>query len=235
MRQQRNQDSIAIYRPKEQNTTKDESSPASTIDSSSFKSNTSTPSSNNTSATNSPLSPRSGLNSSIKHITNDSTDTVVNNSATAISIKSPLRTDKPIQKVTPSRNSTPIKYHQQVTSPTNGNVSSISSKLNSAATKDYNAYVKPCSPTKPNTNSNGSSNGSPAPALSIAKPNGLAKAAQKSPLYVLFLKFSNFYFVYFSKFGCILSGVCHGNMEIHRKNSVSQCDGSLIDKKKKPN
>lgn len=184
LRQQRNQDSIAIYRPKEQSTPKDESSSASTQESSSsFKSNTSSPSSNNTSTTNSPLSPRAGLNSSVKHVGNGSTETVNTNGSTAVvSIKSPLRTDKPVQKVTPSRNSTPIKYNQQVTSPTNGNVpSSIVNKTNLTATKEYSAYVKPNSPAKPNTMANGS-NGSSAAALSIAKPNGTSKPGQKTPL-----------------------------------------------------
>ncbi|XP_055296171.1 leucine-rich repeat and calponin homology domain-containing protein isoform X2 [Sitodiplosis mosellana] len=206
LRQQRNQDSHSIYRPKEP--AKEQTSPVSAQESPSnattTKSNTSTPtstqiqnSSSSTASTNSPLSPRFAHNSSVKYVgpttlnTNGSTvsngssesiNSNVSNGTTPItSIKSPLRGDKPIQKVTPSRNSTPIKYnHQQVTSPTNGNVT-IASKLNATTTKEYNAYIKPNSPAKPNTIN--CSNGSPAINLnSTPKTNGSNKSAgQKSP------------------------------------------------------
>lgn len=205
LRQQRNQDSHAIYRPKETATTSEETSPTSTHDSpssqiSSFKSNTSTPSSTNaqsttSSNTNSPLSPRYSHNSSIKYISptnplptastttngsNESVNNAINSNGSApVSLKSPLRNEKPIQKVTPSRNSTPIKY--QVTSPTNGNAVPCASsiKTNLSIAKDCNAYVKPNSPAKPNTIS---ANGSPINAQNIAKTNGTPKAvAQKSP------------------------------------------------------
>lgn len=212
LRQQRNQDSHAIYRPKDPNPSTGDTSPASTQDSpssqvSSFKSNTSTPSSTNaqsttSSNTNSPLSPRASAyaqNSSMKYVsptnqstanttisngTTESVNSSINNSNGSVvaNLKSPLRNEKPIQKVTPSRNSTPIKYHQQVTSPTNGNsVSPISSiKSNLSIAKDYNSYVKPSSPAKPNTIS---ANGSPLSTQTALKTNGSAKTAQKSPRY----------------------------------------------------
>lgn len=216
LRQQRNQDSHAIYRPKEA-ATKTDTSPVSNQESPSnqvpsIKSNTSTPtsahaqnSSNSTiGSTSSPLSPRFQHNSSIKHVgptqtntmnsataSNGSTESIsstisnvssnVSNGTTSITSKSPLRNDKPIQKVTPSRNSTPIKYHHQVTSPTNGNVS-IGNKLNSTTTKEYNAYIKPKSPiAKPNTIC---SNGSPITnSNNTPKTNGCTKTGTKSPRY----------------------------------------------------
>lgn len=230
MRQQRNQDSHSIYRPKDSSPKDDtspvpaqESSPPSSNQNPTNKSITSTPTTshvqNNSSmnSTASPLSPRFAHNSSTSsvkyvgpmssNISNASstasngscesissiTTSITNGTATAtssptVSLKSPLRNDKPIQKVTPSRNSTPIKYHQQhqqVTSPTNGNNVPIgSSKLSvatAAATKEYSAYVKPNSPAKPNTIN--CSNGSPATNLiSTPKINGSTKVtAQKSP------------------------------------------------------
>lgn len=213
LRQQRNQDSHAIYRPKD--LTKEQTSPVSAQESptnqnTSVKSNTSTPttstqiqnSSNSTTSTNSTLSPRFAHNTSVKYVgpttqiangsssaaSNGSSESinsnVSNGTASISSLKSPLRSDKPIQKVTPSRNSTPIKYnHQQVTSPTNGNVT-IASKLNSTTTKEYNAYIKPNSPAKPNTIN--CSNGSPAiNPNTTPKTNGSVKATgQKSPRYV---------------------------------------------------
>lgn len=201
MRQQRNQDSHAIYRPKE-TTTKTDTSPVSAQETpstqvSSVKSNTSTPTpdQSSTHGTNSPLSPRFSHNSSIKYggsttinsatASNGSTESIsstisnvssnISNGTASITLKSPLRSDKPIQKVTPSRNSTPIKYHQQVTSPTNGNVS-IGNKLNSTTTKEYNAYIKPSNPAKSNTIcSNGSST------TNTPKTNGSMKSGTKSP------------------------------------------------------
>lgn len=222
MRQQRNQDSHAIYRPKE---TKTDTSPVSTQESPPsltqappVKSNTSTPttvhvpnSSSSTAATNSPLSPRFTHNSSIKYVASLSVSSTASNGSTEsisstisnvstvssnvsgnvningtppITLKSPLRSDKPIQKVTPSRNSTPIKYHQQVTSPTNGNVP-IGSKLNSTTSKEYNAYIKPNSPAKPNIIC---SNGSPATNLNnTSKTNGSTKPGTKTPRYCFFI------------------------------------------------
>lgn len=208
LRQQRNQDAHAIYRPKEP--TKDQTLPVSSTQENSVTTTTTTQSSQNSSilsntstttsthienSLNSPLSPRFAHNSSVKYVgqtllnqngsttTNGSTESVNSNvsngSTIPITIKSPLRNDKPIQKVTPSRNSTPIKYHQQVTSPTNGNIS-IASKL--TTTKEYNAYIKPNSPAKPNTIN--CSNGSPATNLnSTPKTNGNIKSGQKSPRY----------------------------------------------------
>ncbi|XP_031618851.1 leucine-rich repeat and calponin homology domain-containing protein isoform X3 [Contarinia nasturtii] len=208
LRQQRNQDAHAIYRPKEP--AKDQTLPTTVTtqesppnQNTSIKSNTSTPTSthiqngsNSTASTNSSLSPQCAHNSTIKHIgstangsntSNGSTESVnsnVSNGTTVpIILKSPLRGDKPIQKVTPSRNSTPIKYHPQpqVTSPTNGNVS-IANKLNSTTTttKEYNAYIKPNSPAKQNTIN--CSNGSPATNLTnTPKTNGNIKSGQKSP------------------------------------------------------
>lgn len=202
MRQQRNQDSSAIYKPKDSNQTTPPD-PQSTTDSplsqysSSFQSNTSSPSPTIYGSSNqhSPISPvhnhsdakYTGTNLNGSNIPNQSNNSngiysngsidLANNSITnnGIGLKSPNRaTEKPVQKVIPSRNSTPIKYHQ-VTSPTNGNQpNSIDGKGNS--TKEYGIYVKPTSPTKPLTNTNGS----PASVGSAVKSNGNTKLGQKN-------------------------------------------------------
>lgn len=197
LRQQRNQDAHAIYRPKEAST-KEENSPDSTQDSITSTPTSSHIQSNSSLNSTSSLSPRFAHNSStssikyvgpttsnisnVSTISNGSNESIssnaTSNGTTPTSIKSPLRNEKPIQKVTPSRNSTPIKqFHPQVTSPTNGNLS-IASKV---ATKEYNAYVKPNSPAKPTTIN--CSNGSPITNLnSTPKTNGSTKAtAQKTP------------------------------------------------------
>lgn len=61
-------------------------------------------------------------------------------------ITSPNKNEKPVQKVIPSRNTTPIKY--QATSanrPSNGNQQTIG-EVTAIVTKDTSTYVKPVSP-----------------------------------------------------------------------------------------
>jgi hypothetical protein len=77
-----------------------------------------------------------------------------------VGIMSPNKNDKPVQKVIPSRNTTPIKYHQtnnsnSIASPTtmssssssssNGNNQSIG-EITAIVTKETSTYVKPNSP-----------------------------------------------------------------------------------------
>lgn len=79
------------------------------------------------------------------HKNGDSTDAINNSiNSNGSNIKSPIRTDKPVQKVIPSRNSTPIKSYQQTSNITNGNQTNIGD----AKTKEYSIYMKPISPTK---------------------------------------------------------------------------------------
>lgn len=82
------------------------------------------------------------------HKNGDSTDAINNsinsNGSNGSNIKSPIRTEKPVQKVIPSRNSTPIKTYQQTSNITNGNQTNIGD----AKTKEYSVYMKPISPTK---------------------------------------------------------------------------------------
>lgn len=96
-----------------------------------------------------------------------------------ITLKSPMRNDKPIQKVQPSRNSTPIKSSQLVTSPTNGNVSLTNTKL--SAVREFSVYAKPTTPAKHTMNG---ANVIPLNS-STPKANGNAKVTPgKSPRYV---------------------------------------------------
>lgn len=170
LRQQRIQDSSAIYKPKDpnQSTPPDGVSPQSTSEST-----TSTPSmALNSSSSGSQMSPISPIHSNSKYSpTNASNGTVdaVNNSLNSNgSLKSPIRTEKPIQKVIPSRNNTPIKY-QQATSPTNGNQTD-------GKTKEYGIYTKPTSPTKP---ASSSINGTLSLGSSAIKSNGSSKVGPK--------------------------------------------------------
>lgn len=153
LRQQRIQDSSAIYKQKSQSqsVSPDTESPQST--NGSPTSQTSTSSTANSS--NSPVSPLSNAkfatnttsteiqangNSTYK---NGNTIDVTNN---GLNGKSPIRTDKPVQKVIPSRNNTPIKFQSTHTNgtpnTTNGN------QQNDTKHKDYSSYVKPVSPIK---------------------------------------------------------------------------------------
>lgn len=56
-------------------------------------------------------------------------------------ITSPNKNDRPVQKVIPSRNATPIKYQQ----PSNGN--QAIGEMTAIVTKDASTYVKPNSPS----------------------------------------------------------------------------------------
>lgn len=172
MRQQRIQDCNAIYKPKEPNQTTppDGVSPQSTSEST-----TSTPSMTLNSSSGSQMSPISPVHTNSKYsptATNGIVD-AVNNSLNTNGLKSPVRTDKPIQKVIPSRNSTPIKFHaqsqQQVMSPTNGNQPD-------GKTKEYGIYTKPTSPTRPATSS---VNGTVPLGSGAIKSNGSTKIGPK--------------------------------------------------------
>lgn len=183
LRQQRIQDSSAIYKPKDSNqiTPPDSESPQSTSEST-----TSTPSMTLNSSSDSQMSPISPLHSDAKYsstnlnssntsnsIGNGSTIDAVNNSlninggGSGNGLKSPIRTEKPIQKVIPSRNTTPIKYQQS----TNGN------QIDGNKSKEYGIYTKPTSPTKlASTSINGSTT---ALGSSAIKSNGNSKIGPK--------------------------------------------------------
>lgn len=176
LRQQRIQDCSAIYKPKEANqvTPPDGVSPQSTSEST-----TSTPSMTLNSSSGSQMSPISPLHANSKYSPTTATNgshnngivDAVNNSLNTNGLKSPIRTDKPIQKVIPSRNNTPIKYQQQqqIASPTNGNQPD-------GKTKEYGIYTKPTSPTKPATSS---VNGTLSLGSSAIKSNGSSKIGPK--------------------------------------------------------
>lgn len=185
LRQQRIQDSSAIYKPKDSNqsTSPDASTPQSTNGSPTSQSSPSlqsTPPNTLSSSQSSPVSPlHSVANAKLHspalngngaaHKNGDSTD-AANNSiiSNGSSLKSPVRTEKPVQKVIPSRNSTPIKTYQSA-NVTNGNQPSVGD----AKAKEYNGYVKPTSPTKAVTSANGS------PAIGTPKATPTGKAGPK--------------------------------------------------------
>lgn len=183
LRQQRIQDSSAIYKPKDSNQTTppDSESPQSTSEST-----TSTPSMTLNSSSGSQMSPISPLHSDAKYspislnnsntpnsLGNGSTVDAVNNSlntnggGSGNGLKSPIRTEKPIQKVIPSRNTTPIKYQQS----TNVN------QIDGSKSKEYGIYTKPTSPTKlASTSINGSTTSLGSSAI---KSNGNSKIGPK--------------------------------------------------------
>lgn len=153
------------------------------------ESTTSTPSMTVNSSSGGQMSPISPLHSNSKYSatglsTSNASNTIANGSVDAVNnslngssgngLKSPIRTEKPIQKVIPSRNSTPIKYQQQqIASPTNGNPSTPDTF--DGKTKDYGIYMKPTSPTKLAT----SANGTMSIAASAIKSNGSTKTVPK--------------------------------------------------------
>lgn len=205
LRQQRNQDSNAIYRPKEQqSTSSDGSSPTLDSPTSTFTNFTKSITQSATMLNNSsPVSTHptqmqyqattngganagsgggGGTNGSngggLSEVNTNSNKAFINsielNMGTA-GIMSPNKNDKPVQKVIPSRNTTPIKYHQanstssSIASPTatssqsssasssslttatanwppsNGNNQSIG-EITAIVTKETSTYVKPNSP-----------------------------------------------------------------------------------------
>lgn len=127
---------------------------------------------------NSNLSNNSQTNNSINSIySNSSVDTVINNGAAHNgSGMSPNRIEKPVQKVTPSRNNSSVKYQQQALSPTNGSSPLITDVKNSAG-----GYVKPSSPLNAPMGNNGASVNA-----SAIKSNGTTKAGQKATRYSFF-------------------------------------------------
>lgn len=203
LRQQRNQDTTAIYRPKEQQTPTD-STPSSTDSPTSFKSQTSTPSptifSSNQS---SPTSPhptqksslldqknRNGqsngkLTKSSVTFANPENDNSANKAANKANKNDESAADgsvqtglkKPVQKVTPSRN-TNATYQSPTNWATNGNHKTV--EITTTVTKEYNVYVKPSSPTKSVQASMGYNN-VPSPTLvsSNGKGNGTTKVGPK--------------------------------------------------------
>lgn len=194
LRQQRNQDSTAIYRPKEQQTPTD-SAPSSTDSPTSFKSQNSTPSpttfSSNQSSPMSPQQAQKSIQSDQKNKNGQSNGKSVkvtfanqendsqNNKATKNdeSAIDGLVQKKPVQKVTPSRN-TNATYQSPTNWTINGNHKTV--EITTTVTKEYNIYVKPSSPTKSATGSPGYNN-VPAPSLISAnsKGNGTNKVGPK--------------------------------------------------------
>ncbi|XP_037052419.1 leucine-rich repeat and calponin homology domain-containing protein isoform X2 [Bradysia coprophila] len=201
LRQQRNQDSTAIYRPKEQQTPTD-STPSSTDSPTSFKSQNSTPSptifSSNQS---SPTSPHPTQKSSLLDqknkngqsngktikssvtFANPENDNLVNKTANKINKNdesdgsAPTGLKKPVQKVTPSRN-TNATYQSPTNWTINGNHKTV--EITTTVTKEYNVYVKPSSPTK-SVQATMSYNNVPTPTLvsSNGKANGTNKVGPK--------------------------------------------------------
>lgn len=142
---QSNTPSPTIYSSSNQN------SPISPIHSNATKKYSLT--SQNTANLSSPLnsnnnSNNSQTNNSINSVnsiySNSSVETVINNSSVhnGSGTISPSRIEKPVQKVTPSRNISLLK------SPTNGSPQLITGK-------DYGVYVKPHSPLKATAGTNG--------------------------------------------------------------------------------
>lgn len=203
LRQQRNQDSTAIYRTKEQQTPTD-STPSSTDSPTSFKSQNSTPSptifSSNQSSPMSPQQTQKSIQSdqtnkngqsngkSIKStvtFANQENDNL-NNKAAIISNKSdesatdglvPISLKKPVQKVTPSRN-TNATYQSPTNWTINGNHKTV--EITTTVTKEYNVYVKPNSPTKSATANLGYNNVPPPTLVSTnGKGNGTNKVGPK--------------------------------------------------------
>ncbi|KAG4072416.1 hypothetical protein HA402_004348 [Bradysia odoriphaga] len=203
LRQQRNQDSTAIYRPKEQQTPTD-STPSSADSPTSFKSQNSTPSptifsSNQSSPTSPHPTQKSSLldqknknghtnGKSIKSsvtFANPENDNLVNKTANKTNKNDESATDgsvptglkKPVQKVTPSRN-TNATYQSPTNWTINGNHKTV--EITTTVTKEYNVYVKPSSPTK-SVQATMSYNNVPAPTLvsSNGKGNGTNKVGPK--------------------------------------------------------
>lgn len=168
LRQQRNQDSTAIYRPKEQQTPTD-STPSSTDSPTSFKSQNSTPSPTTFSSNQS--SPMSPPPSTTLQIANQLDQQKTKNGQTN-------GNGKPVQKVTPSRNAN-ATYQSPTNWTINGNHKTV--EITTTVTKEYNVYVKPSSPTKSATPNLGYNN-VPAPSLvnTNGKGNGTNKVGPKS-------------------------------------------------------
>ncbi len=200
LRQQRNQDSTAIYRPKEQQTPTD-STPSSTNSPTSFKSQTSTPSptifSSNQSSPTSPQQAQKAAdqknkngqsngkpNKSTVTFANQENDNL-NNKASVISNKNdepaadgvvPISLKKPVQKVTPSRN-TNATYQSPTNWTINGNHKTV--EITTTVTKEYNVYVKPSSPTKSSSLSSNNAGQTPTLVSTNGKGNGTSKVGPK--------------------------------------------------------
>lgn len=89
----------------------------------------------------------------------------------------PISLKKPVQKVTPSRNSN-ATYQSPTNWTINGNHQTV--EITTTVTKEYNVYVKPSSPTKSATANLGYNN-VPAPTLvsTNGKGNGTNKVGPK--------------------------------------------------------
>ncbi|KAJ6649305.1 Leucine-rich repeat and calponin likey domain-containing protein, partial [Pseudolycoriella hygida] len=201
LRQQRNQDSTAIYRPKEQQTPPD-GTPSSTDSPTSFKSQNSTPSpvifSSNQSSPMSPQQIQKAIQSDQKNknvqsngralkstvtFANQENDSL-NNKAAILSNKNdesateglvPISLKKPVQKVTPSRN-TNATYQSPSNWTMNGNHKSV--EITTTVTKEYSVYVKPNSPTKSATTNMGYNN---VPSPTTVSTNGKSGASKVGP------------------------------------------------------
>lgn len=180
LRQQRNQDSNAIYRPKDQSTPPSDGSPSildsptgtftntsktnlsATISSNSLSSTHLSQTHYQTSSTSLTNGSGGGNGAVIGPIINDAN--TVSNKAYINSIDlnnggitSPNKNDKPVQKVIPSRNATPVKYQMNASPATNwiANGNQTMGEVTAILTKDTTStYIKPSSPlTAPNTGS----------------------------------------------------------------------------------
>lgn len=144
LRQQRNQDTSSIYRPKEQLTPPD-GSHSNTESPTSLKSQSSTspsPTIYSSSNQSSPMSPYpTKSNDQNGHSTEarqpDDASTTLNGN-----------NKKPVQKVTPSRYQSPTQSPKQYNNTINGNHLSKTVEITTTVTKEYNVYVKPSSPLK---------------------------------------------------------------------------------------
>lgn len=215
LRQQRNQDSTSIYRPKEQQASSD-STPSSTDSPTSFKSQNSTPSptilSSNQSSPMSPQQTQKSIQSDQKQknsqtngkstkstvtFANQENDNLNNKIATTPNKNDELSTTdglvpaslkKPVQKVTPSRN-TNATYQSPTNWTVNGNHKTV--EITTTVTKEYNVYVKPSSPTKATANIGYNNVPSPTLVNTNGKGGGTNKVGPKQNRYVYVLRINS--------------------------------------------
>lgn len=88
----------------------------------------------------------------------------------------PISLKKPVQKVTPSRNSN-ATYQSPTNWTINGNHKTV--EITTTVTKEYNVYVKPSSPTKSSMANVGYHNTSPTLVNANGKGNGTTKVGPK--------------------------------------------------------
>lgn len=179
LRQQRNQDSSSIYRPKD-NSSSDDSpssfkSPTPSTPSPTIYATTTNQSPLHQKSSDSKTNPQNGHSPS-KSPTNNGAPTTPNKNGSQ-SDSPTLNNKKPIQKVTPSRTNNVNATYQNPTQWTiNGNHKTV--EITTTVTKEYNVYVKPTSPTKAGAGTLGYNN---VPALANQNGNG-TKASKPNRL-----------------------------------------------------